>query len=81
MIKSVEEPAADRRPHRFFLYAVFFLGVISGLLTAPACQCTWPQLLLAKAGAIIFCTGFWSIVVIAGYHGYHFVKSLFRHPG
>jgi hypothetical protein len=71
----------ERKPGRLLaLYAPLVLGVITGVLTAPACECTWPKLLLVKSAGAIAGVALWWIVIIAGFHSYHFMKSLFHHP-
>lgn len=77
----MEQTTPDRKPSRLLaLYAPLVLGVFTGLLTVPACECTWPKLLLVKATGAIAGVALWWIVIMVGFHGYHFVKSLFHHP-
>ena len=77
----MDETAVERKPNRTVaLYTPIVLGVITGLLTVPACDCAWPKLLLVKATGAVAGIAFWWIVIMAGFHGYRFMKSLFRHP-
>jgi hypothetical protein len=78
----MEQTTLDRKPSRLLaLYAPFVLGAITGLRTVPACECTWPELLLVKAAGVIASVVLWWIVIMVGFHGYRFVKSLPHHPG
>jgi hypothetical protein len=77
----MEQATLDRKPSRLLaLYTPLALGLITGLMIAPACDCTWPQLLLVKAAGCIAGILPWWIAITVGYHGYHFMKSLFHHP-
>ena len=81
MYLPMERTPVDRKPGRLLaLYAPVVLGVITGVLSVPACDCTWLQLLLFKATCAIAGVAVWWIVIMVGFHGYHFVKSLFQHP-
>ena len=71
----------DRKPSRLLgLYVPLIFGLSTGLLIEPLCDYPWPKLLLIKGTAAIAGTVFWWIVVMAGFHGYRFLKSLFHHP-
>jgi hypothetical protein len=37
-------------------------------------------LLLGKAAGAIIGVAAWWIIIMAGFHGFHFMKSLFHHP-
>jgi hypothetical protein len=77
----MDQTTVDRKPSRILsLYAPLVLGVLTGLLTVPACDCAWPTLLVVKAAGAIAGIVFWWIVIMAGFHGYRFMKSLFHHP-
>jgi hypothetical protein len=77
----MDETTVERKPSRAVtLYSPIILGVITGLLTVPACDCTWPKLLLVKATGAVVGIAFWWIVIMAGFHGYHFLKNLLYHP-
>jgi hypothetical protein len=77
----MEEPTIDRKPTKLIaLYPPLVLGVLTGLLAAPACDCALTQLLLLKAACAIAGIALWWIVMMAAFHGFHFMKSLFQHP-
>ena len=77
----MEQATVDRKPSRMLaLCAPVILGLITGVLTVPACDCAWPTLLLVKAMGGVAGIALWWVVIMAGFHGYHFMKSLFHHP-
>jgi hypothetical protein len=80
----MEQAAPDKKPGRILsLYLPATLGVLAGAFTEPFCFChlPWQQLLLVKAGASVGFFVFWWIAVMVCFHGYHFVRALFDHPG
>ena len=71
----------DRKSSRLLgLYLPVALGLVTGLLIEPLCDCPWPKLLLIKGIGAFAGTAFWWIVIMVGFHGYRFVRSLFHHP-
>jgi hypothetical protein len=79
-VKPRQAEVPDPKPKRFLLYGALILGLVTGLMAEPACRCTWLQFIAAKASGVIVGLAFWSFVLIVGYHGYYFFKSLFHHP-
>jgi len=80
----MEEPAPDNKPSKVLaLYVPVALGVFAGAFTEPYCACelTWTQLLFAKAAGAVAFFVFWWIATAVCFHGYHFVRALFQHPG
>jgi ABC-type uncharacterized transport system permease subunit len=81
MLLPMEEATVDRKPSRLVaLYIPTVLGLLTGLFAAPACDCTLPKLLLLKTVCAIAAIAVWWIIIMAGFHGFHFVKSIFHHP-
>jgi hypothetical protein len=77
----MEEATVDRKPGRLVaLYIPIVFGLLTGLLAAPACDCALPKLLLLKAVCAIAAIAVWWIVIMTGFHSFHFMKSLFHHP-
>jgi hypothetical protein len=77
----MDEATVDRKPGRLLaVYVPVVLGLLTGLLAAPACDCALPKLLLLKAACAGTGVAAWWIVIIAVFHGFHFMKSLFHHP-
>jgi hypothetical protein len=77
----MDDATFDRRPGKWLgLYIPLVLGLLTGVLTDPACRCTWMQLLGIKASSAVIGFVVWWIILSVGYHGYHFLRSLFHHP-
>jgi hypothetical protein len=74
----MDDTTVEQKPSRAVaFYAPIVLGVITGLVTVPACDCAWPKLILVKAIGVVAGMVFWWIVIMAGFHGSRFVKSFF----
>jgi len=77
----MESTIRDRKPGKALaVYIPLALGLVTSVFIEPMCECSWPELLLIKAAAIVAGFVFWWLVLIASYHTYHFLKSLFHHP-
>ena len=79
----MEETAPDRKPGRLLsLYVPATLGVLTAAFSIPYCDCelTWPQMLMGSASGAVAVFVLWWIAVMVCFHGYHFVRALFRHP-
>ena len=71
-------PPIDKPPRAITLYIPAALALLMGVGSAPACACSWPE----RLGEGVLATGFafllfWPFVQ-GCYHGFCFVRSLFR---
>jgi ABC-type uncharacterized transport system permease subunit len=77
----MDDTTVEQKPSRAIaLYTPLILGLLTGLFAAPACECPLPELLLLKTVCAIAGIAVWWIVIIAGFRGFQFMKSLFHHP-
>ncbi len=74
----MEQTTVDRKASKVLtLYAPSIFALLTAVLAAPACQCAWPKMLIVLAVSAVAGFVFWWLVFLAGFHGYHFCRSLF----
>jgi hypothetical protein len=75
----MDEPAPDRRPPKVVtLYIPAAFGILVGIGSTPLCGYTGHTLLLFRVGAALGTFLFSWPFIMAGYHGYRFIRSLFQ---
>ena len=75
-------PAIDGKPLRIItLYVPATLALLAGVFLRSDCSCAWPERLGEAVLIVLFSFLFLWPVVLAFYHGFCFIRSLFqRHP-